>query len=330
MPNIETATVAAPIAKQMAGNTVEERMRERTWQRPRWLGRAKRDDARMPRLGPVAALATLAALLAFAANSVLARAALGPGSDGPLIGAVAFTVVRLGAGALVLTPWWWRRPVVRGTKRWWLTPLTLLAYALPFSVAYVALGAGTGALLLFGAVQATMLVAGRRAGERFGAREATGLLAAAVGLAVLLAPGLRAPAPWPATLMLSAGIAWGLYSLAGRTAKDPVAATARNFAGALPAVLLLALLPGIWADATAAGVVLAVTSGALTSGLGYVVWYVALPSLSRTVASVVQLLVPVVAALGGVAFLEETVTVRLVAASVLVLGGVGLVAIRRR
>jgi drug/metabolite transporter (DMT)-like permease len=283
----------------------------------------------MLRPGPFAVLATVAALIAFAANSVLARAALGPAVDGPLIGAMAFTVVRLGAGALVLTPWWWRRPIATGARRGWLGPVTLVAYALPFSVAYVALGAGTGALLLFGAVQATMLLAGRRAGERFGARETIGLLAAAIGLAVLVAPGLRAPAPWPAALMLLAGLSWGLYSLAGRTARDPVAATARNFAGALPFVLLLALVPGTWTGATAPGLLLAVVSGALTSGLGYLVWYRALPSLSRTAASVVQLLVPVVAALGGVAFLHETVDARLLVASILVLGGVGLVVVRR-
>ncbi len=283
----------------------------------------------MPRPGPLAVLATAAALLAFAANSVLARAALAPGGDGASIGALAFTVLRLGAGALVLSPWWWRRPFAAGGRRQWLAPATLVAYALPFSVAYLALGAGTGALLLFGAVQATMLVAGRRAGERFGVRELAGLTAAAVGLAVLVAPGLRAPAPGPAGLMVLAGVAWGLYSLAGRTAGDPVAATARNFAGALPVALLLGFVPGIWAGATATGVLLAIASGALTSGLGYVVWYLALPSLSRTAASMVQLLVPVVAALGGVAFLHELVNARLIAASILVLGGVGLVVVRR-
>jgi drug/metabolite transporter (DMT)-like permease len=273
---------------------------------------------------------TLVALFAFAANSLLARAAIGPGADGArAIGPVAFTAVRLAAGALVLLPWWRTRPGRPARARAWLGPLLLAAYALPFALAYVALGAAVGALLLFGAVQSTMLLAGRRAGERLGRRGAVGLTAAATGLAVLLAPGVEAPPLLAALVMLLAGVAWGAYSLAGRGAPDPVRATARNFAGALPVAVVLAAWPGAWTDVRLPGVLLAVVSGALTSGLGYVVWYVALPHLTRMSAAVVQLAVPVVAALGAVAFLGELLSARLVVATALVLGGVAAVVLRR-
>lgn len=282
-----------------------------------------------PPTGAALALLTLLALVAFAANSLLARAAIGPGPDGSAaIGAGAFTALRLAGGALVLLPWWWR---ARGhdaragaTGAAWL-----VAYAVPFALAYVWLGAATGALLLFGAVQLTMLLAGQRAGERLAWRGVVGVALALVGLAVLLGPGATAPALLPALVMISAGVAWGAYSLAGRRERDPVWATARNFVWATPAAALLALWPGVWHGATLAGVALALTSGALTSGLGYLLWYRALPGLTRTAAAVVQLAVPVVAALGAVALLAEGLDLRLVLASVLVLGGVALALLRR-
>jgi drug/metabolite transporter (DMT)-like permease len=283
---------------------------------------------------------TLLALVAFAANSLLARAAIGPGADGSsAIGPVAFTALRLAAGALVLWPWW--RPGRRGgrgrpqrervpARRIAAGATALVAYALPFSLAYVALGAATGALLLFGAVQLTMIGAGLRAGERLGPVRVAGLIAAFVGLVVLLAPGLSAPPPLAAATMLLAGVAWGAYSLIGRGEARPIAATARNFAWSLPAAAALAAWPGAWAGASAAGVALALTSGALTSGLGYVAWYLALPSLSRTVAATVQLAVPLVAALGALALLGEAIDLRFALASALVLGGIAAVVLTRR
>lgn len=283
---------------------------------------------------------TLLALVAFAANSLLARAAIGPGADGSAaIGPVAFTALRLAAGALVLWPWW--RPGRRGgrggpqrervpARRIAAGATALVAYALPFSLAYVALGAATGALLLFGAVQLTMIGAGLRAGERLGPLRVAGLIAAFVGLVVLLAPGLSAPPPLAAATMLLAGVAWGAYSLIGRGEPRPIAATARNFAWSLPAAAALAAWPGAWAGASATGVALALTSGALTSGLGYVAWYLALPSLSRTVAATVQLSVPLVAALGALALLGEAIDLRFALASALVLGGIAAVVLTRR
>jgi drug/metabolite transporter (DMT)-like permease len=279
---------------------------------------------------------TLLALVAFAANSLLARAAIGPGGDGgaAAIGPVGFTALRLAAGAAVLWPWWRpRRSPVRAPalaptaspRRRAAGAVALVAYALPFSVAYVALGAATGALLLFGAVQLTMIAAGRRAGERLGPVRTAGLAAAAVGLLLLLAPGLQAPPLVGALAMLVAGVAWGAYSLVGRGEAAPLAATARNFAWALPAAATLALWPGAWAGATAEGVALALLSGALTSGLGYVAWYLALPGLTRTVAATAQLAVPPIAALGAVALLGEPFGLRLGLASLLVLGGIAAV-----
>lgn len=278
---------------------------------------------------------TLLALAAFAANSLLARAAIGPGVDGvAAIGALPFTVLRLAAGALVLAPWWWPNPRLPGgggsRQLFSWAAFALLAYALPFSLAYVGIGAATGALVLFASVQVTMILAGLKAGERFGPTKLAGFIAAALGLVVLLAPGLQAPPVWAGLAMVVAGVAWGVYSLIGRRTPDPIAATARNFAGTLPAVALLALWPGIWSGVSATGVVLALVSGALTSGLGYLIWYVALPGLSRGAAATVQLSVPLVAALGAVLLLGEVLDARLSLAAVLVLGGVAAVVWPRR
>ena len=272
---------------------------------------------------------TALAMLAFAANSVLCRLAL---STTP-VDAATFTGVRLVAGALALGL------VVRGRARGrdradpsagsWLSAMALFVYAAAFSFAYVVLPTGTGALLLFGAVQLTMIGYGLWHGERFAAGQVVGFAAALGGFVYLLLPGLSAPPPGPAALMVAAGAAWGVYSLQGRSSRDPAAVSARNFLRTLPLVAAL-VLATLLASTTelqlnAMGILYAAFSGALTSGLGYLVWYAALPSLRATVAATVQLSVPVLAALGGVVFIGEPVTPRLVLAALAILGGVALV-----
>lgn len=278
---------------------------------------------------------TLTALVAFAGNSLLARAAIGGDAGSAAIGPLAFTLLRLAAGAGVLAAlaaWGGRRRTVAATappafgsgRDRTLAAVTLGAYALGFSVAYVALDAATGALLLFAAVQLTIAVAALRAGERVGPRRALGWTAATGGLLVLLAPGATAPAPAAGAAMVVAGIAWGGYTLVGRRATAPLAANATSFLWAAVALAPLAALPTTWHGTTAIGAALAVASGALTSGLGYAAWYAALPRLSRATAAIVQLAVPVVAAAGAVVLLGEDVGVRLLLAGALVVGGVGI------
>jgi drug/metabolite transporter (DMT)-like permease len=267
------------------------------------------------------------ALIAFATNSILCRLALGRRSIDP----ASFTAIRLLAGALTL---WLVRAATRArgsaaapaprSRAGWISAATLFGYAAAFSLAYLSLGAGTGALILFGSVQATMILAALGGGERFRALEATGLIVALGGLAYLAAPGVTAPAPFGAALMATAGIAWGVYSLRGRGAADPLGDTSFNFALALPMVLGMVLISVHHLHATLAGAVLAAGSGSLASGLGYVIWYLALRGLSAIRAATVQLAVPVLAAAGGVLVLGERVTLRLVLAAVLILGGVAL------
>ncbi|MDZ4360805.1 MAG: DMT family transporter, partial [Variovorax sp.] len=182
-----------------------------------------------------------------------------------------------------------------------------------------------GALILFGAVQLTMLGAGLGGGERFGVLAWFGFVLAAAGLVYLVSPGVAAPPLLGAVLMAVAGVAWGVYSLRGRGVADPLAATARNFLRAVPMAFALSLVFATRAHADARGVALAVASGALTSGLGYVVWYAALGRLSALRAATVQLSVPLLAAFGGVLFLSEAITPRLALASVAILGGIALV-----
>ncbi len=264
---------------------------------------------------------TALALLAFAGNSILCRMALG----GHLMDPAGFTAVRLASGALTL----WLLLAVRGAGAprlagHWASAAALFMYAAAFSLAYVSLDAGTGALILFGAVQVTMLLAGLRAGERPRPTEWLGLALALTGLVVLVRPGLSAPAPGGAALMATAGIAWGVYSLRGRGSREPLRNTAGNFMMAAPVALLLVPLAGGVHAWTPAGLALAAASGALASGVGYAVWYAALPALSATRAALVQLLVPVLAAAGGVALLSEVIPLRLPVAAALVLGGVAL------
>jgi drug/metabolite transporter (DMT)-like permease len=271
-------------------------------------------------------LLTTLAMAAFAGNSLLCRAALRQTAIDP----VTFTAARITAGALALAVIARLLGTARGKGGSWPSALALFAYAAAFSAAYVTLSAGTGALLLFGAVQATMTLRGLYRGERLRGPQALGLGLALAGLVTLTLPGLSAPRPIGALLMLGAGVAWGIYSLRGRGAGDPVAATSGNFLrAALPALALwLALLPRAHLDAV--GLAYAAASGALASGVGYAIWYSALRGLTATRAAGVQLSVPVLAALGGIALLGEPFTLRLAAAAVLVLGGIARVVCDRR
>jgi drug/metabolite transporter (DMT)-like permease len=266
---------------------------------------------------------TVFALVAFAANSVLCRLALGHGAADP----ATFTLVRLLSGAITLAGLRLARPAPAGAparRLPWISAALLFLYAAPFSFAYISLGAGTGALILFASVQATMLAGAMGAGERFRWLEAAGLLIALGGLTYLVLPGLSAPSPVGSALMVIAGVAWGLYSLRGRGSADPVGDTARNFALAVPFAVLVSAGTLKSAHVSWRGALLAVGSGALASGLGYVCWYAALRGLTRIRAATVQLTVPILAAAAGVAILGETITVRLVLSALLILGGVGL------
>ena len=271
-------------------------------------------------------LLTLVAMLAFAANSLLCRVAL----KHTAIDAASFTLIRIVSGALAL----WLIARMRDGRHPpagnWISALALFGYAAAFSFAYLTLTAATGALLLFGAVQATMIGVGLYRGERLRSRQTVGLVCALGGLAGLLLPGLSAP-PWQGSLlMLAAGGCWGVYSLRAKGSGDALSATAGNFLRAvLPAVAVSAsMLP--WASLDRAGIACAVASGALASGVGYAVWYTALAGLKATSAATVQLSVPVFAAVGGVVFLGESVTLRLLVASAAILGGIALVIVRRQ
>ena len=271
-------------------------------------------------------LLTVVAMTAFAANSLLCRLAL----RGAHIDAASFTLIRLASGALML----WLIVRLRGDKvsqqGSWPSGFALFTYAAAFSFAYITLPAATGALLLFGAVQATMIGYGLWRGERFGLLQFAGLMLACTGLIGLLLPGLSAPPLDGAMLMLVAGVAWGVYSLRGRGSSNATASTAGNFIRALPFVAVLSLMLLSRSSLDAFGIGYAVASGALASGLGYAVWYSVLPALRATTAATVQLCVPVLAALGGSLFLGETLTQRLVLASVAVLGGITLVITGRK
>ena len=292
---------------------------------------------------------TALAMIAFASNSLLCRAALKQTAIDP----ATFTFVRILSGAAML----WlilqsRRklivdrtaaPLVDSSSGWslitghwsllsgsWASAAALFIYAAGFSFAYVSLSAGTGALLLFGAVQATMILWGFRKGERLDATQMIGIVVALAGLIVLVFPGITAPPLLGSIFMLAAGIAWGVYSLRGKTASNAAAATTGNFLRAVPFALLVSLimLPKMRFDSL--GVVYAVISGAITSGLGYVIWYSALTGLKAASAATVQLSVPVLAATGGILLLHEPITLRYAIASIAVLGGILLVLIEKR
>jgi drug/metabolite transporter (DMT)-like permease len=264
---------------------------------------------------------TALALIAFAGNSLLCRAALAH----TRIDAASFTTVRLLSGALVLWCLVWLRGGARMGGGNWLSALALFAYAAGFSFSYLHLTAAVGALLLFGAVQTTMIGHGIWSGERMRWLQLAGLVLACGGLLVLLLPGLSAPPLTGALLMLGAGIAWGIYSLRGKHGGDPLKVTAGNFLRAAPMALILSLSLSRNASPDPAGVGYAVLSGALASGVGYAIWYTALPFLKSTTAATVQLSVPILAAAGGVFFLGEPLTFRLLVASVAIIGGIALV-----
>lgn len=269
---------------------------------------------------------TLLALLAFAGNSLLCRQAL----KHTAIDAASFTAIRILSGALALWLIMRLRGGARGGAGNWPSALALFVYAAGFSYAYISLTAATGALLLFGAVQATMIGYGLWSGERFKPQQWLGLACAFAGLAALLLPGLSAPPLAGSLLMLAAGIAWGVYSLRGRGAGDPSMVTSGNFLRAAPMAALLGLAALPWSAIDAAGFGYAVASGALASGLGYAIWYAALRDLKATSAATVQLIVPVIAAVGGALFLGETLTARLLLSAAAILGGIALVIIAKR
>jgi len=281
----------------------------------------------MPRTLETAGLTALA-LTSFAFNSILSRLALRGGH----LDASSFTAVRLATGALVLAllarahggGWGALRP------RGWAGPLALFAYAAPFSFSYVRIGAATGALVLFGTVQLTMIGWGIAHGERPGSRTWLGLLLAAGGLVALILPAATRPDPLGMVLMVVAGVAWGSYSLQGKKAPDPLAANARGFLGSVPLALLLSAATFRSAAGDGRGLLLAALSGAVTSGLGYAIWYRAMRGLTAIRAAILQLSVPVVAALAAVGLLGETVTDRLLACGATVIGGVALALTGRR
>lgn len=279
-----------------------------------------------PRL--LTALYTALAIVAFSSNSLLNRLALGRDS----IDAVSYTTVRLLSGALVL----WaisllqKRRTGSDVRGNWISAAMLFLYAIAFSFAYLSLSAGTGALLLFGSVQMTMILVSLRSGELPHPLEWAGIALAFGGLVYLVLPGLEAPSVPGSALMMVAGVAWGVYSLRGRVSGSPLGDTTGNFIRAVPLILLILLLSRDSVQLSRTGILLALLSGAVASGLGYVIWYAALAGLSATRAAVVQLTVPVLAAWGGVLILAEEISLRLILAGALILGGIALAIAGRR
>ena len=264
---------------------------------------------------------TALTMIAFAGNSVLCRMALKETG----IDAASFTSVRLLSGAAMLwllMRWQNQAPLAHGR---WRSALALFIYAVALSFAYRTINTGAGALMLFGAVQVTMILAGFLAGERMTALQSVGFAAAMAGLVILVLPGVEAPSLLDSILMLTSGIAWGVYSLFGRGLSNPAAATAGNFLRAVPLaiVLMLVAAPSLHPDKR--GILFAMLSGAVTSGLGYVMWYRVLQHMRAMTASTIQLSAPVLAAMGGVILLGESPTRDLLISSMLILGGILLV-----
>ena len=279
-------------------------------------------------------------MIAFASNSLLCRAAL----RDTKIDAATFTFVRILSGAIALwlivivrSAFSSQMPVRLGLTRHssisagsWPSALALFAYAAAFSFAYNTLSAGTGALLLFGAVQATMIFWGVRKGERLDALQIIGFAISMIGLVVLVFPGITAPPLVGSILMLGAGAAWGVYSVRGKETKDAIAATTGNFLRAMPFAVLVSVVMVREARFDSLGIVYAAISGAITSGLGYVIWYSVLPQIKASTAAVVQLSAPVLVATGGILLLAEPITLRYAIASIAVLGGIFLVIIEKQ
>lgn len=281
-------------------------------------------------------LLTALTMIAFAANSVLGRMAIGSG-DAPLIDPASYSAVRLVTGALML----WVLVALNGARQAaplsrsgsWTSAFALFVYAAAFSYAYVALDTGTGALILFACVQATMIGWSLKEGDRPGWLEWLGLITAFGAFIWLVSPGLSAPNPLAASAMALSGVAWGVYSLRGRGLPDPLKATADNFLRSVAFIVplgLVVLLLSLPVQATPSGVALATLSGAVTSGLGYALWYRVLRQIGATVGAIVQLTVPVIAALGGTLLLAEGWTLRLIISSLLILGGVALAIIAKQ
>ena len=269
---------------------------------------------------------TALSLVAFAANSILCRLALGSAA----IDAASFSTIRLLSGALMLlllSRLSGRRTVE--TQGSWRSGAALSLYAITFSCAYVLLGTGTGALILFGSVQATMIIAGLVSGERPTATEWLGLLIAIAGLIWLVFPGVSSPSLAGAALMTAAGIFWGVYSLRGRGSENPIRITTGNFIRAVPIAIAVSVIMFPMVHLSPKGVLIAALSGGVASGLGYVVWYTALRGITATLAATVQLAVPFLAAAGGVLFLSETISARLVLSGIAILSGVGLAILGR-
>lgn len=265
-------------------------------------------------------------LVAFAGNSLLCRVALRDTAIDP----ATFTAVRLVSGAIVL--WLIVRALHGGSRPagTWAGASSLFAYAAAFSYAYISLPAGTGALLLFGAVNATMTGYGLWMGERMNALQVGGFLVALAGLVYLVSPGIAAPSPFHAALMAAAGIAWAVYSLIGRGGGDATAITAGNFVRSVPLAVALGLAGLPWASIDIRGFLYAIVSGAITSGLGYALWYATVRHLTSINAAMAQLAVPVIAAVGGTLFLAEAVTLRLGISAVAVLGGLAAVILLKK
>ena len=267
------------------------------------------------------------ALIAFAANSVLCRLAL----DNEAIDASSFTVIRLLSGTIVLliiistTRRNSRNTARTSTKGSWTASLMLFIYATTFSYAYISLDTGTGALILFGSVQITMILLSLISGTRLHITEWVGVVIAFAGFIYLILPGVTTPSVIGFTLMTVAGISWGIYTLKGRGSKSPLMDTAYNFFRTTPLVVLLAISTINNINYSSEGIILALLSGGITSGIGYTIWYIALGGLSSTQAAVLQLSVPVIAALGGIIFVSETITFRLTISAAMVLGGILIV-----
>lgn len=276
-------------------------------------------------------LLTALAMIAFAANSILCRMALG----NELIDAASFTSIRLGSGAVMLFLILYFKQAhqlsslsisVFNVK----SSLALYMYAICFSIAYIEMSTGTGALILFGTVQLSMILFGIAKGEKSNIFAWSGIVLALGGLVYLVLPGINAPTPLSAALMTISGLAWAIYSLRGKSSTNPIADTTWNFAGTLPFIVITSLAFISSAQATTAGILLAIASGAIASGVGYVIWYAALPALTWTTAAIVQLSVPTIAAFGGVVFMSEPITYRLVFASIATLGGIAIVIYAKR
>ena len=270
---------------------------------------------------------TSLALIAFAANSVLCRLALG----NEAIDAASFTIMRLLSGTIVLllivaTT---RNSAADATKGSWGASFMLFLYAATFSYAYVSLDTGTGALILFGSVQITMILLSLISGTRLHLTEWAGVAITFTGFVYLILPGVTTPSTTGFALMTVSGIAWGIYTLKGRRSKNPLLDTAYNFLRTTPLVIILAIIAMNTLNYSTEGIVLALLSGGITSGIGYTIWYIALGGLTSTQAAVLQLSVPLIAALGGVIFVSEAITFRLMISATLVLGGILIVVLGR-